>query len=286
MFYSRSTREASVRLLLLISFCSMLCFIPNAGRTADDARDNTGQYGETYRGHYIDFSGIAGRKDSAAMADALRHQIDIVEDLVGLSPQMREFFRAVPISVNELACLDFNKDPNGKDLEDLKHLLHGACYTHWLPKGSDIPSYGSAWDGNKWVNSDRLALGLDTVGAIFVRPITLRTPSEYAQRPILVHELMHAYHSTKMQRGPQNGAILMQYNQAKNEKLYAAEAYLLTNQMEFFAVTSSVFLYGKDGLLTRSIIKDKQPDYYKYLVFLFGFDPEPAQISSPLAFAQ
>jgi hypothetical protein len=50
----------------------------------------------------------------------------------------------------------------------------------------------------------------------------------------------------------------------------------LTNEREFFALTASVFLYGKDGQLTRSDLKEKQPDYFKYLVGLFGFDPDGA----------
>jgi Mlc titration factor MtfA (ptsG expression regulator) len=119
-----------------------------------------------------------------------------------------------------------------------------------------------------------------------VRPLTLRVTAEFAQRPIMLHELLHAYHSTKMARGFKNAGILMQYNRAKDQKLYSVDGYLMTNHLEFFAVTASVFLYGKDGPVSRSIIKERQPDYYKYLVSLFGFDPDPSQTNSPLAFAQ
>lgn len=279
-----------MRSLSFFALCSILLLASGPGRAGDSVPLTRAQDSETYRGHYIDLSAIAGQKDSAQMVGALRHQIDIVEDIAGLSPQIIEFFRSVPISVNEQACLEFNKDPNGKDLEDLKHLFHSACFSHSLPEGSQIPAYGSAWDSrkSKWANSDPLALGLDTVGAILVRPITLRTPSEYAQRPILLHELLHAYHSAKMPRGYQNGGIVMQYKHAQGAQAYPAEAYLMSNQMEFFAVTASVFLYGKDGPVTRSIVKEKQPDYYKYLVLLFGFDPDPGPgpIASPLALAQ
>ena len=55
---------------------------------------------------------------------------------------------------------------------------------------------------------------------------------------------------------------------------------MLTNQKEFFAVTASVFLYGEDVKLTRAYIKEKQPDYYGYLVWLFGFDPDPTPASA------
>ena len=66
-----------------------------------------------------------------------------------------------------------------------------------------------------------------------------------------------------------------------------AEAYLMTNQMEFFAVTASVFLYGKDSIepFTRSKLKENQPDYFQYLVSLFEVDPDRAPSASPVASA-
>lgn len=51
----------------------------------------------------------------------------------------------------------------------------------------------------------------------------------------------------------------------------------MSNEREFFAVTGSVFLYGEDGPITRSTIKNADSDYYQYLVWLFGFDPEQKQ---------
>jgi hypothetical protein len=48
-------------------------------------------------------------------------------------------------------------------------------------------------------------------------------------------------------------------------------------------VTASIFLYGKDAVhepFTRSKLKEKQPDYFKYLVGLFGFDPDGAPVAS------
>lgn len=90
----------------------------------------------------------------------------------------------------------------------------------------------------------------------------------------MLHELLHAYHNRVMPQGFKNPGILMHYNLAKKGQLYPADAYLMSNEREFFAVTASVFLYGNDGSISRSTIKEKQPDYYTYLVFLFGFDPD------------
>jgi hypothetical protein len=52
-------------------------------------------------------------------------------------------------------------------------------------------------------------------------------------------------------------------------------------------VTASVFLYGKDGKepFARANLKQKQPDYFKYLVWLFGFDPDRGPNASPVASA-
>ena len=96
----------------------------------------------------------------------------------------------------------------------------------------------------------------------------------------MLHELLHAYHAGMLPRGFKNPDVLLHYNLAKGEKLYPADAYLLTNEKEFFAVTASVFLYGKDGRFTRSDLKQKQPDYYKYLVRLFELDPDGAPVAS------
>jgi hypothetical protein len=60
--------------------------------------------------------------------------------------------------------------------------------------------------------------------------------------------------------------------------------YAMFNQQEFFAVTASIFLAGKESLhepKTREALKEKLPDYYKYLVAVFGFDPDPAK--TPIA---
>jgi hypothetical protein len=123
-------------------------------------------------------------------------------------------------------------------------------------------------------------------GVVLVRSIMLGVSSRQAQEPVILHELLHAYHAKIMPQGVENPAVLFHYNFAKSEKLYPDDAYLMTNEKEFFAVTASVFLYGKDGKepFTRSKFKEKQPDYYQYLVWLFGFDPD-APSATPVASA-
>jgi hypothetical protein len=279
-----------MRSLSLVSLCSILCLFPLASKAgAPLVSDSAGNLAETYRGYFLDLSVLAGRKEFAVMADVLRHQIDTVEGVAGLSPRVLEFFRTVPITVNEIACLDATKDKDGKDIEEPKALLHAACYGGALPEHSESLSAGSPWDSNKsrWTNSDPVALALDTgLGVIMVRPIMLDRSSPTAQRPVILHELLHAYHNRILPQGYRNAGILLHHNRAREGNLYPADAYLMTNEREFFAVTASVFLHGNDEQFRRSTIKEKQPDYYRYLVNLFGFDPEPGPSSSPLALAQ
>jgi Mlc titration factor MtfA (ptsG expression regulator) len=69
-----------------------------------------------------------------------------------------------------------------------------------------------------------------------------------------------------------------------SQNVFPKEEYAMTNPQEFFAVTASVFLAGKGPLHephTRAQLKEKLPKYYKFLVELFGFDPEPS--STPVA---
>ena len=97
-----------------------------------------------------------------------------------------------------------------------------------------------------------------------------------------------------MPEGVKNPAVLAQYNDAKGAQAYPTNAYVMKNEREFFAVTASVFLYGKadtsqfggesgKGPFTRSMFKQKEPDYYRFLVWLFGFDPETGPKVTPVA---
>jgi hypothetical protein len=54
--------------------------------------------------------------------------------------------------------------------------------------------------------------------------------------------LLHAYPSQVLPQGYENPGILPHYKRAKDKQTYPANAYLMTNEREFFAVTASVFL--------------------------------------------
>jgi hypothetical protein len=301
-----------MRALSLALLLSVLTIFPTSGNAGDArpfqiaaASDGekvqlTNPNNETYRGHFLDLSSIARRQDFAVMADTLRHQVDIVEN-VGVSPRVLEFFRTIPISVNEVACLnlthtDGKYSTDSKDSKDSKEdpkvLLHAACYGQEPAERSQSRNHGSVWNSEKfqWTNPDPVALAEDTQrGVVLVRPIMLDASAvakRYAQQPVILHELLHAYHANIMPQGIKNPGVLLHYNLAKSGNIYPPEAYLLTNEKEFFAVTASVFLYGNahEEPGTGAKLKEKQPDYYQYLVWLFGFDPDLAS-ATPVASA-
>jgi hypothetical protein len=247
-------------------------------------RKSTNPNHETYRGYFLDLTAIADRQDFLAIADALRHQIDVVES-VGLSQRVLQFFHTVPIVTDEFACLSSGSAKSDTKSDTERPVLAVACYGPFAPERFQRTSHRirTFWDHEtlQWANPDPVDLAEDTHrGVVMVRP---RVPDP--QAPILLHEFLHAYHANILPQGVKNSAVLFYHNVATSKQLYPADAYLMTNEKEFFAVTASVFLYGRANQepFTRSNLKQKQPEYYQYLVWLFGFDPDGAPSSSPVA---
>ena len=57
------------------------------------------------------------------------------------------------------------------------------------------------------------------------------------EKPVLLHELLHAYHFRILPGALQNPDLLRFYEIAKQNELYPPDAYVLKNVQEFFAVT-------------------------------------------------
>ncbi|TXN77191.1 hypothetical protein [Methylobacterium sp. WL8] len=102
--------------------------------------------------------------------------------------------------------------------------------------------------------------------------VTIAVAAPGDDRPILLHEYMHVYHFRMMPDGNRNPDILTFYERAKTGGFYPANAYLLKNPGEFFAMTASVYLHGKLARepFTREELRQKQPVYFGYLNRLFG----------------
>ena len=92
------------------------------------------------------------------------------------------------------------------------------------------------------------------------------------QQPIVLHELLHAYHAFVLPQGARNPDVLGFYNEARNGGLYPRGSYVLRNPMEFFAVTASLYLSGHVDRPpgTREALRAAQPRYYGWLAQLFG----------------
>jgi hypothetical protein len=91
------------------------------------------------------------------------------------------------------------------------------------------------------------------------------SPDRTAEGPVILHEMLHAYHEHLIPQGTENQEILSYFNRAKN--------------------TASVFLYGKAAgePYTRANLKEKQPHYFAFLVRLFGIDPSDTNQRAPQA---
>jgi len=223
---------------------------------------------ETYKGYIYDLSENVDRKDKEAIVELLKKQLDVVES-VGLSPKVMQFFHTVPIIASEMGCTDF-----GPPI---------ACYTSVSLDSSARNRTLTVWDSHSmsWSNPNFVDLAADAgTGVIRFRPNMLK----YAEDPVMLHELLHAYHNKLMGGGLENLGIKAMYAKAVSQNAFPKDDYVMTNPQEFFAVTASVFLAGKGTISepkTRAALKEKMPKYYKFLVELFGFDPEPA--ATPVA---
>jgi hypothetical protein len=77
-------------------------------------------------------------------------------------------------------------------------------------------------------------------GAVYVRPIVFD-----ANKPILLHELLHAYHFRVL--GLDRPEIQQAYQRAKGSDAFPARfqsSHFLENGKEFFAVTGTLYLFG------------------------------------------
>lgn len=114
--------------------------------------------------------------------------------------------------------------------------------------------------------------GRDETGRQIVEMKAEKLP---ADRPILLHELLHAYHGVKLGPTPM---IRDSYRQALQSGIYNRyrKAHFLEAPNEYFAVIGSIFLYGKridqppfDCALTAKY----QPQFIQFLTEQFGPHP-------------
>ena len=116
--------------------------------------------------------------------------------------------------------------------------------------------------------------------------IPMRSEAPYgSDRPIVLHELCHAYHDLKLAAGFGNPTIRGFYEQAKLGGKFPADSYMLSSITEYFAMMTSVFLHGSAARdpFVRDSIRVKQPAMYDWLVKEFGERAAPAKPNRRLA---
>ena len=94
-------------------------------------------------------------------------------------------------------------------------------------------------------------------------------------RPILLHELLHAYHGLKLGPTPM---IRDSYQEALQKGFYKqyAKAHFLENPREYFAVIGSIFLYGRkidQPPFDCRLPARYQPQFVAFLTEQFGPHP-------------
>lgn len=105
-------------------------------------------------------------------------------------------------------------------------------------------------------------------GAVFVRPEPFS-----AEKPILLHELLHAYHFNVL--GLKTAAIIKSFDAASAAGVYPPafhKAHFLENPREYFAVTGTIYLVGtiQQPPFNCTVLSKTDPAYLAYLAETFG----------------
>jgi hypothetical protein len=108
----------------------------------------------------------------------------------------------------------------------------------------------------------------DGAGAVRIQPIVFP-----ANKPILLHELLHAYHFYILSL--KNPAIVDAFDAASRDGTYPAQfqkAHFLQNEKEYFAVTSTIYLFGniQQPPFNCAILSKTDPAYLAFLEKTFG----------------
>jgi hypothetical protein len=104
-------------------------------------------------------------------------------------------------------------------------------------------------------------------GAVRVRPVVFP-----ANKPILLHELLHAYHFSVLSM--RNREVVQGYQYAREHKLFPQyqAAHFLENPKEYFAVTGTLYLFGdiQQPPFSCAALANLGPDYLAFLAAQFG----------------
>lgn len=91
-------------------------------------------------------------------------------------------------------------------------------------------------------------------------------------KPVLLHELLHAYHDQRVKGGYGNREILGFYAEGQRLAGFARTSHMLKNEKEYFACAGTTYLFGVTAQepFQREKLAELQPKFSEYLKALFG----------------
>jgi hypothetical protein len=63
-------------------------------------------------------------------------------------------------------------------------------------------------------------------------------------KPVLLHELLHAFHDQRLAEGFMNREVLALYARAKAKDTFKSDSHMMKNASEYFACAGTTFLFG------------------------------------------
>lgn len=105
----------------------------------------------------------------------------------------------------------------------------------------------------------------------------LSTTPQPKDNPVFLHELLHAYHDQRLPKGLKNEKVIAHLKAAQAMNHFPPKAYMLSNAAEFFAMCSSVVLWGRASRppATRENVRKVLPETYAFIVEEFGWSDAP-----------
>ena len=90
-------------------------------------------------------------------------------------------------------------------------------------------------------------------------------------KPVLLHELLHAFHDQKMPKGFRNAQVLKLYQGAKSNGTFNLKSHMMQNPAEYLACAGTTFLFGVTAQEPfRRVKLNDQPGLIRFLRDLFG----------------
>lgn len=113
---------------------------------------------------------------------------------------------------------------------------------------------------------------LDVPGA-YRRGVGVRVPAGFPAEagPVILHELVHAFHDQKLAGGWKNPTPIAFHHDAVARRLYPARAVAMRNAIEYLAYCATAVMVGtiERAPFTRAAVRQNQPDFEIWIAATF-----------------